>query len=239
MFCPEFLDLVLVKGLGGLGSSLSKSFSYLFPFRMGRPLLAFSEGVNRLATVSGVAFLAKSAVAASMTSTYQRDFDKKNMHLFILMWGCRLRRKMTQHTIMSGSHRNLAVILMAMGIWHENEAVVEDGQFSVDIKLEGIPEKVRHNEGPCMQPMTGLICNPPFLQHVMFASKLVPFASKPNISCNSDALCLREAFFPWEQRAELPQSSSKNHGALWGQHQGHLVVLASRRSCNATGHAPL
>ena len=36
----------------------------------------------------------------------------------------------------------MAVILIAMGIWHENEATVEDGQFSVDIKLLGIPEKV-------------------------------------------------------------------------------------------------
>ena len=56
----------------------------------------------------------------------------------------RLRRKMTQDTIMSGSHRSMAVILIAMGIWHENEAVVEDGQFSVDIKLEGIPQKVSY-----------------------------------------------------------------------------------------------
>lgn len=55
---------------------------------------------------------------------------------------CRLRQKLTTITTMSGSHRSMAVILVAMGIWHENEAAVEDGQFSVDIKILGIPEKV-------------------------------------------------------------------------------------------------
>ena len=49
---------------------------------------------------------------------------------------------MAQHTIMSQSHLGVSLTLMAMGIWHENEAAVEDGQFSVDIKLEGIPEQV-------------------------------------------------------------------------------------------------
>ncbi|KAK9844941.1 hypothetical protein WJX74_008931 [Apatococcus lobatus] len=53
-----------------------------------------------------------------------------------------LRRKLTSITKMSGSHRSMAVILIAMGIWHASEAVVEDGQFSVDIKLLGNAEKV-------------------------------------------------------------------------------------------------